>query len=126
MIIHDTTTIPVAVHGIPVWSPFQRPVSTKTWYGVAGALTLIGANTVRECVVEATMTNYPTLVNFENAVTVMVNAMDNALRGTLYIDGIPYPRCVFFGWEPAAPPFYDGSGQHGWTQFGRLRWVQTR
>lgn len=126
MIVHDTTTIPVAVHGLPLWSNWHRPTSVKTWYGVAGALTLVGANTLRECVVEGTLTNYPTLVNFENAQTVMVEATDNALKGTLNIDGIQYPRCLFLGWEPAAPPFWDGSGQHGWTQFGRLRWQQTR
>ena len=126
MIVHATTIIPVEVHGTPYWSNWHRPTSVKTWYGVAGALTLVGANTLRECIIEATMTNYPTYVNFENALSIMVNATDNALKGTLYIDGIPYPRCLFFGWEPSAPAFYDGSGAHGWTQMGRLRWQQTR
>ena len=126
VIVLNTFTFPVAVHGTPLWSNWQRPTAIKTWYGVKGALTLVGANTVRECIVDGTMTNYPTYTNMENANETMLAALDAALKGTLNIDGIQYPRCLFLGWEPSAPAFYDGSGQHGWTQFVRLKWQQTR
>ena len=118
--------MPVAVHGTPNWSPWARPVSIKTWFGVKGALTLVGANTVRECTTEVTLTNYASYQLMEYDIQVMVVYTDNALSGTLNFDGILYPKCLFLGYEQSAPAFYDGSGQHGWTQFGRLRWLQIR
>lgn len=126
MIIQGAFTYPVALNGTPLWSPWVRPVSLKTWYGVRGALSLVGALQTRDCTVEATLTNFATLALFETAHQYMVDQLDNVLTGTLSIDDILYPRCLFLGWEPSAPAFYDGSGLHGWTQFGRLKWQQTR
>ncbi len=126
MITQSAFTFPVALHGTPLWGNWARPTSIRTWFAVKGALTHVGANTVRECVVEGIMTDYPTFANLENANETMVDALDNVLKGTLSIDGIEYPRCLFLGWEPSAPAFYDASGQHGFTQFLRLRWQQTR
>ncbi len=126
MIYHNTFTVPVALHGSPLWGNWARPLSQKTWFGVKGALTLVGANQLRECTVEATLTNFELYDMLETATALMVAATDDALKGTLNIDGINYPKCLFLGWEPSAPAFYDGSGLHGWTQFGRLKWQQTR
>ncbi len=118
--------MPVAVHGTPQWGPWARPVAVKTWYGVKGALALVGANTTRDMSTDCTMTNYPLYELLEQDIQTMVIYTDNALSGTLNFDGILYPKCLFLGYEPGAPAFYDGSGEHGWTQFGRLRWLQMR
>jgi len=126
MIIQGSYTFPVALHGMPLWSPWMRPVSLKTWFGVRGALSLVGALQTRECTVEAVLTNFATVELMETAHQGMVDQLDNALQGTLSFDGILYPRCLFLAWAQIAPAFFDGSGLHGWTQFGRLTWEQTR
>ena len=81
---------------------------------------------MREGVVEATMTNYASRYLLEVAQETMDAQLNAGLNGTLYIDGVYYTKCLFLGWEVNGPAFYDGSGQHGWTQMGRLRWQRTR
>lgn len=127
MIIQERFTFPVTYHGAPLWGPWARPISQKTWFGVKGSLSLVGALQTRECEVDATLTDHVSFFSLEVATEKMVNQLDEALKGTLnFGSSITYPRCLFLGWEPSAPAFYDGSGLHGWTQFGRLRWQQTR
>ncbi|MCA9010360.1 MAG: hypothetical protein KDB01_11465 [Planctomycetaceae bacterium] len=127
MIVHADYTFPVVLYGTPLWSPWQRPISQKTWFGVSGALTLVGAFQTRECVVEATLTNYALFAQIETASDGMASAAELPLYGRLvFSPSVFYERCLFLGWEPNAPPFFDGSGQHGWTQMGKLKWQQTR
>lgn len=126
MIIQGNFQYPIAVHGAPFTGRWVRPQTKKTWWGVKGQLTLIGAVQSREITIEATMTNWASRDLLEAAQDQMLFALDYPLTGTLYVDGIPYVRCNFLGWENSGPAFYDGSGRHGWTQMGRLVWEQTR
>lgn len=126
MIIHNRYQFPVALHGTPVWSPWARPVSLKTWFGVKGGLTLVGANTVRECSLEATLMNFASLQLLNVALNSMDDQLDACLQGTLNIGGVTYPRCLFMGFQQGEPAWYDASLVHGWIVRGRLVWQQTR
>lgn len=126
MIVHGEYTMPVALHGIPLWSTWQRPTATKTWFGVAGALTTIGKNTVRQGTIDATLMNFSTYALLQNTLNSMDAQLDNCLKGTLNVDGIEYPRCLFLGFEQGEPAQWDASLVHGWVLRGRLRWKQTR
>jgi len=117
--------MPVAYHGLPSDGVFNRPIAVQTWWGVTGALTLVGKNQTREFSVDATMTNFATYALFLAAKLTMVSAMQAALYGNLTINGALFNQCLFLGWEPVAPLFFDGSGFHGWTEMGRLKWQQT-
>jgi hypothetical protein len=127
MIVHDEYTFPVAFHGTPLWSPWVRPIAQKTWYGVSGALTLLGSQQTRECVVEATLTNFAQFAQIEVAADAMAAQAELPLTGVLWFsETVFYERVLFLGWEPNAAPFWDGSNFHGWTVQGKLKWQQTR
>ncbi len=126
LIVHEDFTFPVACHGTPLWGAWARPISHKTWFGLTGALTLTSPSQIREGVVEATMYGFATRFALEASQQEMDMRMDAALSGTLLIDGVYYPRCLFLGWAPSSTAFFDGSGQHGWVQMGTLRWQMTR
>ncbi len=104
---------------------WQRPRSVRSWFGVIGSLNILGRVTHREISVGATLSGFDTNLNLEAAVVIMKNAMDLGLNGDLVIDGVPYPMCLFLGWEPLDKPFYCGTGINKWTQFGRLSWHQS-
>lgn len=126
MIIHNRYQFPVALHGTPSWSSWNRPTAVRKWFGIKGALTVVGANTVRQCALEATLMNFPSMQLLNIALNSMDDQLDNCLQGTLNVDGITYPKCLFMGFEPGEAPFYDASGVHGWIIRGRLLWQQTR
>jgi len=81
-----------------------------------------GGVTTRILSVEVTFRGYSTEAALRLAVaTTQSHVMDN---GTLTVDGINWPQSAFLGFSPAAPPFKDGSGKHGWVQMGTFRFLQ--
>lgn len=126
MIVHAEFVFPIANHESPLCGPWQRARSVRSWFGVIGSLNILGRVTHREISVGATLSGFNTNGNLETAVDGMATVLDAGLSGTLVIDGVPYTKCVFLGWESSEKPFYCGTGVNKWTQFGRLSWHQSR
>ena len=125
MIVYDNINFLVANHGAPFCGPWNRQMAIKTWFGVTGSLAVLGKVTHREITVEVTLSEFRVNGELETAVQQMANLLNSGRSGLLIIDGVRYPKATFMGWEPAAPPFYCGTGVNFWTQFGKLSWLQS-
>jgi hypothetical protein len=112
---------------------FDLRLITSDFVGVKGEAVIADQPKGRVLACDVIFRDYPTRADLD---TDLVNLASQAgqLNGTLTQvlpsdgDNPPstFPNCVFLGvqWDPPGP-FWDGSGQHGWCLFGRLRWRQT-
>jgi len=118
--------MPVSNYDLPLWGSWVRPVSLKTWFGVRGALALMGGVQYRECVIQVTISGMLQFTLHEIFAEICAQLQELGAGGTLDVNGTLYTKCIFMGWTPDAPAFYDGSGQHKWVQMGKLSWMQIR
>ncbi len=109
-------------HGSLIAPEFALQQSIQTWWGTTGAAVKYGGVTTRILSVDVTFRGYSTEAALRLAVaTTQSHVMDD---DDLIVDGINWGQSSFLGFTPAAPPFKDGSGKHGWVQMGTFRFLQ--
>ena len=115
-------TNPNGVHGDLVVPPYERHEYVQTFWGVIGAAVMYSQPTVRILTCDFTAQNFTDeIVLRQHIAELQSHISDN---GTLIVNGTRWPLCAFLGFTPNGPPFKDGSGVHGWVQFGRLAFRQ--
>ncbi|MFO0979689.1 MAG: hypothetical protein U0996_25040 [Planctomycetaceae bacterium] len=120
MIYLNGIALPFAMHGLPVFGAFQRPESVKVWYGVRGAKIFAGRSTTREVKIRVAFTGYATEADFWESRRYFDTLREEGIAGVLVVDACVLPYCVLEEFKPEERPFRDGSGFHGWTQFGEI------
>lgn len=110
------------IHGTVLAPGFAPQIAVQTFFGVLGAAVLTGQPTSRTLTVEVTYRGYSSQALLTTAIA-QVQAKQGQ-TGTLTVDAINWPNCVFVNFEPIEAPFKEGSGVHGWVQRGKLTWIQ--
>ena len=123
-VLLDGYIFPVAFHGTPLLPPYTRPIVEQSFWGISGVQVLVGQTQSRSLTLNATLSRYSSVLDLMHRVSDMDNQLRDGLSGTLVVDNVYYPDCLFSGWRPSAPPFLDGSGVNGWVQSGELAWLQ--
>ena len=118
--------IPVVYHGQPHVPPYERTIAVQRFWGVIGAQVLRSRIQVREITWDVTLTDHQTLTAFYAQIVEMDRIVDEEDTGSLFVDGIEWPNCTFLGYMPNEPAFWDASGEHGWTQFGQVKFLQAK
>ena len=123
MIVMNDYVFPFVIHGNPFYSHFERPLSVATWHGVIGAQIRAGRAKTREITIDVTLSDINTELLYNNIRRSLELKLDQGLYGELIVDATRFPKTLFMGYAPDAPHFWDGSGVHGWTQFGKLKFL---
>jgi len=115
--------IPVQYSQLPEIQPYNRPMAVRSFWGLVGAQVLLSKNTVRELTFDVTITDKASLQALMNVVAQFDTSLNDGDSGDLTANGITYPNCIFLGFFPSGPAFYDPSG-HDYTQFGQVKFLQ--
>jgi len=118
--------LPVVYHSNVDAPPYQRELVVQRFWGVVGAQLLRSRIQIRELTVQVTLTDHDTLQSFYNAIALMDQQLDEEDTGTFFADGIEWEGCTFLGYLPRGDVFWDGSGEHGFTQFGEVKFLQAK
>ncbi len=132
-IVHDGITLAVDDHhGLvtPV-AAHELPIAVAKFFGVNGEGHIVaGGQYGRELVCDIMFDGYASRAALQAALDLMDSYPRTPLTGTVVqtigADVKEEKHCTFIGFLPSRPPFLDGSGVHGWVQFGTLRWRQRK
>lgn len=108
---------------------FDLAVIQSKFMGVQGEALITDQPKGRFLTCDVAFRDYPYRTDLDNdllSLAAQAGQLTGTLEQVLATDTYQFPNCTFLGvfWEPPGP-FYDGSGQHGWCLFGKLRWRQT-
>lgn len=114
---------------IEVISPHQLPIVIQQFLGVNGESHIIGETYGADLRCEFRFQNYNTIALLradQRTLEGKQGKLTGTLTQTISASNSTYQQCTFLGFAPIAPVFLDGSGVHGYVQFGYLFWRQRR
>jgi hypothetical protein len=110
-------------------TPHQLPIVIQQFLGVNGESHIIGETYGCDLRCEFRFQGYNNIALLR-ADKKTLEGKQGKLTGTLTqtISGSDssYQQCTFLGFAGTGAPFLDGSGVHGWVQFGYLFWRQRK
>jgi len=107
--------------------PFEVPLVVGRFFGVRGESHIVGQPWGRPLSCRLTLTDYASLDNLSADLATLaslVGTLTGELVETIGTSTRRFPHATFLGFAADGEEFYDGTGVLGWTQFGRLQWMQ--
>lgn len=118
--------LPVSYIGVPVLSPYERPIIVHKFWGLIGGQVMRSLSRIRPITIDVTLTDHETEVELMEAIATMDTQVDEADVASLWLRSVEYPQCIFKGFSPEGPAFKDPSRVKGWTQKGKVEFLQIR
>lgn len=118
--------LPVSYIGVPVLPPYERPIIVHKFWGLIGGQVMRSLSRVRPITIDVTLTDHETETKLMEAIATMDTQVDEAEVASLWLRNIEYPQCIFKGFTPEGPAFKDPARQYGWTQKGKVEFLQIR
>lgn len=110
-------------------APHQLPIVIQQFLGVNGESHIIGETYGCDLRCEFRFQGYNTielLRTDKKTLEGKIGKLTGTLTQTISGADNTYQQCTFLGFAPSGPVFLDGSGVHGYVQFGNLFWRQRK
>ena len=124
---HDGYDYESAPHGIVMPdAPWEIGIIEGKFFGLRNVAHIISETWGRNLSCQLVLDGYEDRAALKAALDTL-EGKAGQLTGDLVvsIDGTEtFEDCTFLGFQPTAPSFFDGAGNWGWVQFGRLFWRQ--